>query len=166
MLLNFFSFLFIYVLFAAPLASVFDKRVHPRIVASIGGFLAGLGFIGRAFLPSNKLWQLFTCLSLSGKVTYENGNIADVLTTVNVLQASKLLSVVRSIGFHKPYNLQDRTICKPVAKASPPAGKNFTPSKIKICHCLKSKHLCISPPERFFAHRSHLAPHYLVFLRA
>ncbi|KAJ8048938.1 Monocarboxylate transporter 7 [Holothuria leucospilota] len=50
----------------APLASTFDRRVHPRIVASIGGFLAGLGFFGRAVLPSRNLWQLFACLSLSG----------------------------------------------------------------------------------------------------
>ncbi|KAJ8048936.1 hypothetical protein HOLleu_01451 [Holothuria leucospilota] len=54
------------VFLSAPLAGVFDKRVHPRIVALIGGFLAGLGFMGRAFIPSSEPWLLVLCISLSG----------------------------------------------------------------------------------------------------
>ncbi|KAJ8048937.1 Monocarboxylate transporter 7 [Holothuria leucospilota] len=71
----------------APLAGVFDQRVHPRIIASIGGFLAGLGFIGRAFLPSSELWLLFLCLSLSG-VGFGLVNIITVISLKETFEST------------------------------------------------------------------------------
>ncbi|KAJ8048934.1 Monocarboxylate transporter 7 [Holothuria leucospilota] len=74
-------------LLITPFAGVLGRRVHPRIVASIGGFLAGLGFIGRAFLPSKELWQLFVCLTLSG-VGFGLVNVITIISLKETFESS------------------------------------------------------------------------------
>ncbi|XP_071853427.1 monocarboxylate transporter 7-like isoform X3 [Apostichopus japonicus] len=50
----------------APLATFLNERFNSRLVAIVGGFLAGMGYIGRALFPPKTILHLLMYLSVSG----------------------------------------------------------------------------------------------------